>query len=190
MTKEVKQVKEQLLIEHCSPTLANIKVANLFRFFFERPEEVEEYVNYWNEKMNAKGVYLTSVKKCQDTALIYVYRKNSLKKVLQQFHIRQFLKKYGYHDFSIEGCIGYLREQFQRSCGFPHEIGVFLGYPLEDIIGFIVNEGKNYKCVGCWKVYGDAKEAEKTFCKFKKCQLIYRQQFLNGRDILKLTVVA
>lgn len=183
-------MKEQLLIEHCSPTLANIKVANLFRYFFETYEEVEKYLEYWNGQMNDKGVYLANIKTCENTALIYVYRKKSLWNILQQPETRQFLHCYGYEHFSIEESIKYLGEQFEKGCGFPHEIGVFLGYPLEDIIGFIENKGKNYKCVGCWKVYGDEKEAEKLFYKFKKCQCVYRQQFLNGRDILKLTVAA
>lgn len=183
-------MKEQLLIEHCAPTLANIKVANLFRYFFEEYKEVEEYLKYWNGQMNQKGVYLTNIKTCNGTALLYVYRKNSLKKILQQSEVRQFLHRYGYEAFSIQKCIEYLGKQFEEGCGFPHEIGVFLGYPLEDIIGFIENKGKNYKCVGCWKVYGNAEEAEKLFYKFKKCQCVYREQFLSGRDILKLTVAA
>ena len=53
---------------------------------------------------------------------------------------------------------------------FPHEIGLFLDYPLVDVIGFIRNTGKNCKCSGCWKAYGNAKEAEKTFCKYKNAE--------------------
>lgn len=189
-SKEVKRVKEQLLIEHCSLTLANLKAGNLFRYFLESQEEIDEYLNYWNGQMNKKGVYLTIVKQCEETALIYVYRKSSLMQVLEREEIQNFLKRYGYEDFSIEGCITHLRKQFQRNCTFPHEIGVFLEYPLEDIVGFIENKGRNYKCVGCWKVYGDEKNAEKLFTKFKKCQCIYRQQYLSGRDIMKLTVAA
>ena len=94
-------MKEQLLIEHCAPTLANIKVANLFRYFFEEYKEVEEYLKYWNRQMNQKGVYLTNIKTCNGTALLYVYRKNSLKKILQQSEVRQFLHRYGYEAFSI-----------------------------------------------------------------------------------------
>ena len=178
------------MIEHCSLTLANLKAGNLFRYFLESQQELEQYLAYWNQQMNKKGVYLTVVKQCEETALIYVYRKSSLEQVLQQKSIQKFLQKYGYDDFSIEGCLKQLRKQFQSSCEFPHEIGVFLEYPLEDIIGFIENAGRNYKCVGCWKVYGDEEQAEKLFTKFKKCQGIYRQQFLSGRDIMKLTVAA
>ena len=71
-SKEVKRVKEQLLIEHCSLTLANLKAGNLFRYFLESQEEIDEYLKYWNGQMNKKGVYLTIVKQCEETALIYV----------------------------------------------------------------------------------------------------------------------
>ena len=46
---------------------------------------------------------------------------------------------------------------------FPHEIGVLLGYPAEDVKGFVVNEGKNYLYSGYWKVYGDLSEAKQLF---------------------------
>ena len=73
---------------------------------------------------------------------------------------------------------------------FPHEIGLFLDYPLVDVIGFIRNTGKNCKCSGCWKAYGNAKEAEKTFCRYKKCREIYPRLWENGRSVLQLTVAA
>ncbi|MBP0060806.1 MAG: DUF3793 family protein [Eubacterium sp.] len=38
-----------------------------------------------------------------------------------------------------------------------------LGYPAEDVQGFIENETKECKCVGCWKVYGDVEQAQKKF---------------------------
>ena len=73
---------------------------------------------------------------------------------------------------------------------FPHEIGVFLGYPLEDVTGFINNTGKNFRYSGIWKVYGDEKEAEKRFYKYKKCTEIYTRLWNNGRSLWQLTVAA
>ena len=35
-----------------------------------------------------------------------------------------------------------------------------------------------------------AKEAEKTFCKYKKCREIYSRLWENGRSVLQLTVAA
>ena len=71
---------------------------------------------------------------------------------------------------------------------FPHEIGLFLGYPPEDVYGFIENKADGFKCVGCWKVYGDARAAQKTFARYKKCSDIYAVQYANGRSIERLTV--
>ena len=31
---------------------------------------------------------------------------------------------------------------------FPHEIGLLLGYPVEDVLGFIRYQGKNYLYTG------------------------------------------
>lgn len=34
-------------------------------------------------------------------------------------------------------CIDHLKKRLFTHDGFPHEIGAFLGYPLEDVRGFI-----------------------------------------------------
>ncbi len=72
---------------------------------------------------------------------------------------------------------------------FPHEIGLFLGYPPEDVQGFIENRADGCKYAGCWKVYGDADAARKIFAKYKKCTDIYCMQFARGMSIERLTVV-
>ena len=74
-----------------------------------------------------------------------------------------------------------LRKRFATDDGFPHEIGLFLGYPLGDVMGYIENAGRNSKCSGCWKVYCNECEAMKLFAKFDKCKNVYRQLFAEGR---------
>ena len=83
-----------------------------------------------------------------------------------------------------------IKERFSHGGDFPHEIGIFLGYPLGDVIGFIQNLGKNCKCTGCWKVYCDECSAKKTFDKFKKCTEVYTRLWSQGRTVLQLTVAA
>jgi len=43
----------------------------------------------------------------------------------------------------LQTVLNALIERVVRTLGFPHEIGVFLGYPLEDVMGFISNKGHN-----------------------------------------------
>jgi hypothetical protein len=72
---------------------------------------------------------------------------------------------------------------------FPHEIGVFLGYPLQDVKGFIENNGRNSKYTGLWKVYGDKAASIRMFEKYRKCFSVYSDLWRSGRrDIFQLTV--
>ena len=71
---------------------------------------------------------------------------------------------------------------------FPHEIGLFLSYPPEDVQGFIENRAQNYKEIGVWKVYGDEEKARKTFAKYKKCTESYCRAFHAGKKLEQLAV--
>ena len=51
---------------------------------------------------------------------------------------------------------------------FPHEIGVFLEYPLLDVKGFLKNNGKNFIYSGYWKVYGNVNETIGKFRQYDK----------------------
>jgi len=83
-----------------------------------------------------------------------------------------------------------LKQRVESSSDFPHEIGLFLGYPLGDVKGFIENAGKNSKCTGCWKVYCDECEALKLFRKYKKCTYVYCEMFKKGVPVMRFTVAA
>ena len=63
---------------------------------------------------------------------------------------------------------------------FPHEIGAFLGYPVSDILGFIENNGKNYKFSGYWKVYGDAEEAKILFERYDRSRCMMMEKMSCG----------
>ena len=71
---------------------------------------------------------------------------------------------------------------------FPHEVGLFLSYPPEDVKGFIENRAANAKCTGVWKVYGDERQARQTFAKYKKCTQVYCERWQSGSGLDKLAV--
>ncbi len=180
---------EHYLVEHCSPTLASIKTANLFTFICQSDEELNRYVTDWNQKFHSKGVSIAVLRNRGQKALLYVYRADRLNADLNKPGVPEFLAGYGYEEFSADYGISQLKKKFARDDTFPHEIGLFLGYPLEDVTGFIENAGKNSKCSGCWKVYCNECETMKLFARFKKCKEVYRKLFLQGRrSVLQLTV--
>ena len=71
---------------------------------------------------------------------------------------------------------------------FPHEIGLFLGYPPGDVHGFIENKPDACKCVGIWKVYGDKEKARQTFARYRKCTDVYTRLWSEGKSPERLTV--
>lgn len=53
---------EESLIRHASPTLASIKVANLYSFRFQSAIECIETLRSFNALMNKKGIYIELLK--------------------------------------------------------------------------------------------------------------------------------
>ena len=83
----------------------------------------------------------------------------------------------------------YRRKRLENDC-FPHEIGLFLDYPLPDVVGFIEQGGKNCKYCGIWKVYSNECETKALFDRFRKCKEVYQKVFARGRTLADLTVAA
>ena len=98
-----------------------------------------------------------------------------------------FMKKCLIH-FCIKKALNelHLKYRFQLLGRTPHEIGLFLGYPLCDVKGFIYNNGKNYKFSGPWKVYDNESETILYFDKCKQCTNLYCNLFKSGFSLDKL----
>ncbi|WP_101697375.1 DUF3793 family protein [Clostridium minihomine] len=181
---------ERYLIEYCSSTLAGLKTASLFSYTGNDREMVSEYIEVWNQHLNSRGVYLELLHCSSSRALIYVYRASALEMDLSRPEAVCFLTQYGYLPGHLQDCIEHLKTRISLTNSFPHEIGLFLGYPLEDVAEFIRNQGRNCKCCGIWKVYHNEPEAKKIFAKIDKCREIYTKLFCGGRSVLQLTIAA
>ncbi|MBQ8513808.1 MAG: DUF3793 family protein [Ruminococcus sp.] len=181
---------EQSLILHCAPTLASLKPASLFTIETKSPAALNEELRQWNRTLRPKGLFLCILRQSGRNALVYVCRMSHLEQMLRKPELADFLSGYGYEDTAFGKALGRLKKRLSEGDGFPHEIGVFLGYPLEDVVGFIQSGGRNCKCVGCWKVYGDEAEARRKFAQYKKCSCVYQRLWGEGRSVAQLTVAA
>ena len=181
-------MSEDLIIKHCSPTLAGIKTGNLFSCQYNSKIEIMEAVRKFNKIFIPKGVKLIPLKFGENRVLIYVYRPQRLQRDLSEDLAVTLLKDHGYKSSDTTSCISRLKSRVNAPSDFPHEIGLFLGYPPEDVQGFILHKGNYCKLTGCWKVYGNEEKAVKEFAKFKKCSDIYYSKWLQGTTIQRLTV--
>lgn len=181
---------EKYLVEYCAPTLASLKTANMFSMTITDEEDFQTQLQNMNRWLEKKGLLLTELRRRGDFALLYVCRKSHLQRDLEREDIQAFLKYYGYEHANLETALKRLKMRLAESQDFPHEIGVFLGYPLEDVVGFIENGGKNCKCSGIWKVYSDESEARRLFAAFLQCKDVYMKLWNQGRPIWNMTVMA
>lgn len=181
---------EKKIIEHCAPTLAGLKTANMFNYQFSSQAVLLRELESGNQTLNPKGVYVGILKTNGNRALVYVYRRERLQADLNKEGVAKLLSRYGYKNCNLWDCLEHLKERLKEYDCFPHEIGVFLDYPLLDVIGFIEHGGKNCKCCGIWKVYSNACETQQLFEKFKKCTEVYRKVFAKGKTLTQLTVAA
>ena len=187
---------ETVMIEQCAPVLASLKPACLFRYETRDCADLARRVKNWNEQLQPKGLRVRVLKGCARTHqyLVYVYRESMLRAVLTDETVQGFLRQEGYHlPAERADCTAWLTQLSRRLCcsaEFPHEIGVFLGYSLSDVVGFIENSGRNFTCCGCWKAYGDPQAAQRHFAQLRKCTAVYLRLFHSGTPILRLAVAA
>ena len=182
---------EQALIAHGAPTLARLKTGNLFNLACPNPERLAEEMLALAPTLRAKGVELTVLRAKDGRYLLYLYRPQALEAALRDSETARFLSEYGYPArCPVQEALRRLRGRLADSEDFPHEIGVFLGYPLTDIRGFICNQGRNCLCCGCWKVYSEPERAMKLFARYQKCTEAYARLFAAGFPLSRLTVRA
>lgn len=181
---------DKALVAHGAPTLARMKIGNLFNIACPDVSALWDEMKALSPELREKGVHLTILRVKDGRALLYLYRRQELSDTLLNPDIQAFMGQYGYADLRPEAAISRLRRRIRQSDEFPHEIGVFLGYPLCDILGFICNEGRNCLCCGCWKVYANPDQAQRLFARYKKCTEAYVRLFASGCPLSRLTVRA
>lgn len=181
-------MSDDIMVNNCAPTLAGIKTGSLFSCQVKTDQELWNTIRRWNGRLKEKGLRVLPLRFRNGKALIYVFRPQSLRKDLCREESFQILQQNGYLSAHMETCLKHLIFRLRTEEQFPHEIGLFLGYPPEDVKGFIDNKAGNYKCIGYWKVYGNVNTAQKLFQSYKTCKEIYTKLYRKGTAMEELAV--
>ncbi|MBR1457514.1 MAG: DUF3793 family protein [Oscillospiraceae bacterium] len=181
-------MSEDVLVQCCAPTLAGLKTGSLFSFSYATRAEMASDIRQLNRLLAPRGLRILPLRYTNGHALLYLFRPAGLRRDLGDKTAKEILTAAGYDDLRVEPCVQRLRKRLLEGADFPHEIGLFLSYPPEDVRGFIDNKAKNYKCIGYWKVYGDETRAQQTFEKYKKCTDSYCRSLRAGCCLAQLAV--
>ena len=134
-------MSEDLLIRHCSPTLAGIKTGNLFSCACPSRKDLTRDLCRLNKKLVPKGIRVLPLRVCKGRALIYAYRPNALESDLTDHRARALLLKYGYVPENPNGCVVHLIHRLRSEGEFPHEIGLFFELSAGGCAGLYLQSG-------------------------------------------------
>ncbi len=112
------------------------------------------------------------------TAVLF-YHPGLLQEVLRDKQAAVFLRSLGYREeLTVATALADLAARYAAGC--PHEIGLFLGIPLPDVLGFIRYGGKGALADGYWKVYHDPGRKQALFALFYEAKLEFIRLMLAG----------
>lgn len=192
MSQDISRTFEAVLVRQCAPTLAGMKPGSIFCFNHSPLEVSRQKVCQWNKQLEPFGltVQILLERPGSGSVIVFVYRHDRLEQMLSDDAYQNFLAEAGYERTNLDGLLEQLAYRLRTQPEFPHEIGVFLGYPLRDVTGFIENHGRNFTCCGFWKSYGDPAEMQVCFACYRRCIQTYVTMFEQGIPLERLAVLA
>lgn len=187
-TSQDEEAKMALLLAiHCAPILSGSKAANIMTVTVHEFDRI-------GYLLQGTGIRYRFLKTKGDKGILYLYREKRLRQYLEQEEIQEFLSEYGYDQVDIAKMLNLLSNRIRmyndQDAVFPHEIGVFLEYPLGDVKGFLANEGKNFMYSGYWKVYQDLQGAVRRFTQYDMERELTIQALMQGKTIREIALAA
>lgn len=176
------------VIRHAAPTLAGLKTASLFPCRYTSRAALFRDLRAVNQVLVPRGLRLLPLRFRDGQALLYLFRPALLDRDLSARDAQKLLDQAGYPELEVLPCLRELKRRLEAGQGFPHEIGLFLGYPPEDVQGFICHRGRDCKLTGCWKVYGNEQAARQCFAAYRSCTESYCRRRAKGEGLEGLAV--
>lgn len=173
------------VVAQCAPVLKGVKVSNLITVKPGICGLIKQY-------LGGSQVICTPLYSGRGREILFLYRYDALEEYLMRPEVRRFLAGYGYLDRSVSGVLIRLRKRYadyvEKRWAFPHELGVILEYPVEDVEGFIRNGGKNCLTERYWKVYHNRERAEEIFRQYDMVKEMAMREIVSGRSLSQVVV--
>ena len=174
-----------------APTIKGKKPASLLAFTLWRKNLLALWHHYKEELCRELDLEFFELRDGLESAIVLFYRKKMLEKHIALERNQSFLDSAGYQEaVALEEKLQLLKERFACTC--THEVGIFLGIPVDDVVGFVENKGKNYLLCRYWKVYQNRKRAELLFKIYDEARsniasaVVSRSERINPEAVMQL----
>lgn len=115
---------------------------------------------------NCSRISYEIIHKGNGSIRVLFINKEALQLKLENKKCLNFLKFIGYPtNYNLDQYINVLMDKLKEE-DFPHEIGIFLGYPLKDVVGFMGYGKYEFYKTKYWKIYGDPEISAEVYNRF------------------------
>ncbi|MDO4293979.1 MAG: DUF3793 family protein [Eubacteriales bacterium] len=167
----------------CAPLLAGIKVSNLLII------PLADWCNLCR-MLKGSGICVRALYGSGEKITLLLYRREALEGWLNRREVGSLMALLGYESLELHSIFRKLEQKIgghgRGEMPFPHELGLLLGYPAEDVLGFMgMGQGK---CLytGYWKVYAGLKEKLRLFAEYDRATDAALAMAHRGENVLEL----
>jgi hypothetical protein len=181
------------LMLECSEVLAGVKPANLISIVNRTRPCGRNLYQIWQHHQTELTTHLNKLniivlKSRSQALLLLCFNNDHLERHLAHVGIRSMLQKAGYKNgASCEELVTELCCRIDMDDSFPHEIGLFIGYPAKDVAAFMGMVNLPFACQGLWRIYGNPTQslelAERYRCCRQRMGAILATGNLNSLDL-------
>ena len=176
----------QLLLQ-CAPMIAGLKASNLLIIASENEADARRI-------LNGTKISCARLARMDKKTTMLIYHEQWVKEYLASREVSELLRVLGYEGKGFYEVLHSVRKKYRsymkKEGEFPHELGLLLGYPAEDVKGYMDNKGRNYLCTGYWQVYADPASKLNLFQKFELARGRLIRAIFDGKEIQELIQVA
>lgn len=119
------------------------------------------------------GLDALTLRADSESVLLLFYRPDALESTLRRPEIADALRAFGYvPERGLRDALATLQRRFENasdSKSIPHEIGLFIGYPADDVLGF-ASGSRRPVCRGSWVVYGDPNKSLALMDRYRRAE--------------------
>lgn len=160
---EDKESIKKFLLYNSSLVIAGVKPSATVTINKKLEKVYESWIEDGIDFLESINLSFINLREDDNASILLIYNDDTLKKHIFKSENMDFLIKLGYERNSdISYYVENLRERYEKfKC--PHELGIFLGIPINDVKSFM--ECSYKKCLGCgyWKVYSNYEKALEIF---------------------------
>ncbi|KMT21760.1 DUF3793 family protein [Clostridium cylindrosporum] len=172
---------ENFLTYSTSLVIAGIKPAVTIALSEQNKKLFKSWKHFGRDFVDKLSLNYIELRNTSKSTILMIYDKDVLQKRLTKESVQQFLIELGYpKTLDIHSYINKLKLRYEKyHC--PHELGLFLGIPIEDVKDFMNCTPKECLLCGYWKVYNNLHEAKNTFDKYDMIKEYTIQSILQGK---------